>query len=195
MRKLVFSMNVSLDGFADHEVALADDELHDFATRLLDTQDMVLFGRATYQLFESYWPSAPKDPQATKSMIAFARKINAMPKVVFSKTLPGASWNNTKLVRGDAVEELLKLKKEDGKDLAVGGISLIQTFLNRGLIDEYWLLVQPLIWGQGRRLFAGVTGRSEQRLLDVATFKSGVVVLHCMPERKETGKGKDAEQS
>jgi len=188
MRKLVFSMNVSLDGFADHEVALADDELHDFAARLLDTQDMVLFGRVTYQLFESYWPAVPEDPQATKSEVAFARKINAMRKIVFSKTLPGASWNNTKLVKGDAIEEVIRLKKEDGKDLAVGGISLIQSFLNRGLIDEYWLLVQPLIWGKGRRLFDGGTARLDHELVDIKTFKSGVVVLHYSLDGKQASR-------
>jgi dihydrofolate reductase len=182
MRKLVFSMNVSLDGFADHEVALADDELHDFATDLLDTQEMVLFGRVTYQLFESYWPVAPEDPQATKSMVEFSRKINAMPKIVFSNTIPGASWNNTRLVRGDAVEEVKRLKEEDGKSLAVGGISLIQSCMNLGLIDEYWLLVQPLLWGKGKRLFAGVMGRHGQRLLEMTTFRSGVVILHYMLE-------------
>ncbi len=181
MRKLVFSMNVSLDGFADHEVAIADDELHDFATSLLDMEDMILFGRVTYQLFQSYWPHAPEDPNATKSMIEFAHKINAMPKIVFSKTLQGVDWNNTRLVKEDMVGDVMRMKQETGRNLAVGGISLIQTFMKLKLIDEFWLLVQPVIWGRGRRLFEGVTGRLDHKLMDTTTFKSGVVVLHYSP--------------
>ncbi len=178
MRKLIFSMNISLDGVADHTVAIADDELHEFATHLLETVDTVLFGRVTYQLFESYWPVAHEDPQATRSELAFADRINAIPKVVFSKTLQQAGWNNTQLVKGDAVKEVMKLKQGTGGSLSLGGISLIQTFMKLKLIDEYWLLVQPVIWGKGRRLFEGVSDRLDLKLVDSLTFKSGVVVLH-----------------
>ncbi len=190
MRKLIFSINVSLDGFADHTVAIADDELHDFSTAQLDGVSAVLFGRKTYQLFESFWPNAPEDPQSTQSIVRFARKINAMPKIVFSKTLPEAGWNNTRLVKGDTVGEVKALKQETGKDLAVGGISLIQTFLNLKLVDEYWLLVQPVIQGRGRRLFDGAAGRIEHKLLDATTFRSGVAVLHYAPAW-ESGREKE----
>src|SRR5512135_315231 len=98
MRKLIFQINISLDGFADHTVAIADDELHDFSTDMLNNIDTILFGRVTYQLFESYWPLAPNDPEATKSIVEFADKINAIPKIVFSNTLQDVGWNNTKLV-------------------------------------------------------------------------------------------------
>jgi dihydrofolate reductase len=181
MRKLIFSMNISLDGVADHTVAIADDELHNFATRLLESVEAVLFGRVTYQLFESYWPVAHEDPQATKSMLEFAHKINTMPKVVFSKTLQQASWNNTQLVKGDAVKEVLKMKQGTGGSLSLGGISLIQTFMKLKLIDEYWLLVHPVIWGRGRRLFEDGYDRLDLKLVDSQTFKSGVVVLHYLP--------------
>ncbi len=178
MRKLVFAINVSLDGCADHTVTLADDELHEFYAVWMGTIGTVLFGRATYQLMESFWPTAAEDPRSTPGEVAFAGAINAVPKVVFSKTLREVRWNNTRLFRGDAVKEVARLKQEDGKALSVGGIGLIQTFLNLGMIDEYWLVVQPLIWGQGRRLFEGVSGRHASKLVDSATFKSGVVVLH-----------------
>ena len=178
MRKLVFTMNLSLDGFADHDLAIADDELHDFSTGFLDTVDVALFGRVTYQLLGDYWPHADQDPRATPSMVAFANRINALPKVVFSKTLGQASWANTRLVKTDPVEEARRLKQGEGGRLSVGGISLIQTYFQHGLIDEYWLLLHPLIWGRGKRLFAGVTGRADCHLEESATFHSGVVVLH-----------------
>ncbi len=178
MRKLVFAINVSLDGCADHTVAIADDELHDFYAGWMEAIGTVLFGRVTYQLMEDFWPKAAEDPRSTLGEVKFADAINAVPKVVFSKTLKEVSWNNTRLFQGDMVKEVARLKQESGKALSVGGIGLIQTFLNLGMIDEYWLLVQPLIWGQGRFLFDGVTGRHEARLLDATTFKSGVVVLH-----------------
>jgi dihydrofolate reductase len=181
MRKLIFTMNVSLDGVANHTVAIADDELHEFSTHLLETVDTILFGRVIYQLMESYWPVAHQDPQATRSMLAFADRINTMPKVVFSNTLRSAGWNNTQLVKGDAVKEVLKMKQGNGGPLSLGGISLIQTFLKLKLIDEYWLLVHPVIWGSGPRLFDGKDDRLDLNLVDSQTFKSGVVVLHYIP--------------
>ncbi len=178
MRKLIMMKNVSLDGCADHRVAVADDELHDFATKLLDSVDIELFGRVTYELMESYWPHAIEDPNATQSMIRFADKINAMPKIVFSKTLEKPKWNNTRLVRSDLVEEVATLKREVGKALSVGGISVCQELMRHGLIDEYWILVHPVIWGKGMRLFDDRTEKIELKLMDTRTFNSGVVVLH-----------------
>ena len=180
MRKLVFSINVSLDGFADHTVAIADDELHDFFTAQLDTLDAELFGRVTYQLLESYWPVAPMDPAATKSDIEFANKINALPKIVFSNTLQSAGWNNTKLVKGNAVDKIRKLKLGNGKSMSVGGISIAQALMKLSLIDEFWLLIHPVIAGKGRRLFAGGNEKHDLKLVDTCTFRSGVVVLHYM---------------
>jgi dihydrofolate reductase len=183
MRKLIFSINVSLDGFADHTVAIADDELHEFHVDQLNTIDTVLFGRVTYQLFESYWPTAPGDPQATKSEIDFADKLNAMPKLVFSRTLQNVHWNNTILVKEDVVGEVAKLKQGDGKNLSVGGLSIAQTLANASLIDEYLFLVQPVIVGRGRRLFDRINNRSNLKLVDTKTFHSGVVVLHYLLNR------------
>jgi dihydrofolate reductase len=181
MRKLIFSMNISLDGYADHTVALADDQMHEFYADQLDSLDTIVFGRVAYQLLESYWPLAPNDPQATKSMIKFADKINSLPKVVFSKTLESVHWNNTVLVRGNIVEAVSKLKQGTGKGLSVGGISVAQALMRMSLIDEYWLLIQPVIVGKGRRLF-DITDRLNLKLVESKTFHSGVVVLHYVPE-------------
>ncbi len=185
MRKLILSINVSLDGFADHTLfdATADDELHDFFTDQFNTIDICLFGRETYQLMESYWPNAPQDPNVTRAMIDFARRYNAMPKIVFSRTLEKAGWNNTRLVRDDMVEEVIRLKQQPGKNLSIGGISAAQNLMENNLIDEYVLLVHPVIAGAGRRLFPADesfsgNGRLQLKLIDTKTFKSGVVMLH-----------------
>ena len=178
MRKLIFQVNISLDGFADHTVAVADDELHDFSTDLLNNIDAILFGRVTYQLFESYWPLAPNDPEATQSIVEFANKINEIPKIVFSNTLQDVGWNNTKLVKGNMAEEVLKLKQGAGKDLSVGGLNLARSLTNLSLIDDYWILIHPIIVGKGRRLLDGINERLDLKLVDSQKFHSGVVALH-----------------
>ncbi len=177
-RKLVFAINVSLDGFADHTVAIADDELHDFFSGLLDTTDIELFGRVTYQLMENYWPHAHQDPDATKSTLDFADKFNAIPKIVFSRTLEKAEWNNTTIISEDVINEVIKLKKRPGRNLSIGGISTIQEFMKHGLVDECWLVIHPVIAGKGRHLFEGIDGGLQLTLLDTRSFKSGAVVLH-----------------
>lgn len=178
MRKLIYSINVTIDGVADHTAVIADDELHDFYTDLLGTVDIVLFGRKTYQLMESFWPVADQDPRTTKSMIRFADKFNSISKIVFSKTLDKAAWNNTTLIKENAVEEVSKLKQQTGKHLSVGGISLASALMKAGLIDEYWFLVQPIISGKGRQLFEEMNTRHDLQLLDTIKFNSGVTALH-----------------
>ena len=113
MRKLVMAINISLDGYADHTVGIADDELHAFFTGLLDETGIQLFGRVTYQLMESYWPHAHENPAASKSDLDFADKFNAIPKIVFSGTLGKAEWNNTTLIKSNALEYVAKLKETD----------------------------------------------------------------------------------
>jgi len=178
MRKLNFQINITLDGYTDHTVGIVDDQLHDFFTDQMDNFDIELFGRVTYELMASYWPNAAEDPEATKSMIRFADKINAMPKIVFSKTLQKAEWNNTTLIKSNMIDEVIKLKKQSGRDISVGGISIVQEFMRHGLIDECWLLVHPVVAEKGRRLFAGLENTIDLKLIDTLTFQSGVVVLH-----------------
>jgi dihydrofolate reductase len=183
MRKLIMQMNISLDGIADHQVAMADDELHDFAADRLEMTDILVFGRVTYQLMESYWPHARDDPEATESMLKFADKYNALPKIVFSRTLQKADWTNTRIIRDNLAEEVLKLKQQSGKNVSVGGISLSQELMRLGLIDEYLLLVQPVIWGKGKRLFENLNDKARFKLIDTKTFQSGVVVLDYLATR------------
>ncbi len=185
MRKLVLAINVSLDGFADHTVAVApDDEHHEFFSGLLDNTGIALFGRVTYELMAHAWPKISNDPSTTKSVREFAVKFNAIPKMVFSRTLGSADWNNTTLIRDDIVEAVRKLKQQDGKDLSIGGISVIRQLMKAGLIDEYWLVVHPVVVGKGRRLFEGLTDRINLTLVETRTFKSGMVALHYEKERE-----------
>ena len=178
MRKLILSINVSLDGFADHTVAIADDELHDYYRKELEHTSIALFGRVTYQLMERYWPHAHEDPAATKADRAFAERFNAIPKIVFSKTLQRAEWNNTSLNKGDMVEEVRRLKAQPGKPLSIGGISTAQALMRHGLVDEYFLAVHPIVVTSGRRLFEKIGEPKNLELIDTRTFRSGVVVLH-----------------
>ncbi len=178
MRKVIFSINVTLDGFADHTAGVVDDELLDFFSGLLDETDIELFGRVTYQLMESYWPYVHNDPKATRGELEFAERFNSISKIVFSKSLQKADWNNTKLIKRNAVEEVKKLKQQPGKNISVGGIHLASTLMNAGLIDEYWILIHPVIVGNGRRLFEMVENSSQLELLETQKLSSGVVVLH-----------------
>ena len=180
MGKLSFQINVSLDGYADHTAfeATADDELHEFYAGLLDETEIALFGRLTYQLMEGYWPRAHEDPNATKGMLRFADRFNAIAKIVFSRTLQKANWNNTKLIRADVVNEVLRLKKQTKKDISIGGIALSQEFIRLGLVDEYWIVLHPVLAGTGRRLFDGLKDRADLKLLESRSLRSGVVALH-----------------
>lgn len=181
MRKLVMAINLSLDGYADHTVAVADDGLHEFFSNLLDETGVQLFGRVTYQMMESYWPHVHKDPSASKSDLEFADRFNAIPKIVFSSTLDKAEWNNTTLVSSDALEYVARLKETDGKHLFIGGIQLASSLMAHGLIDEYWLLIHPVVAGKGRRLFENAK-EMKLRLVESRILKSGVVALHYMSD-------------
>lgn len=178
MRKLIWAINATIDGFTDHTALIADDELHNFHADLLGTVDIILFGRKTYQLMESYWPNAPEDPKATKSTIRFADRINGMSKILFSKTLNKVTWNNTKLIKENITDEVLKLKEQPGNGISIGSISIASHFMKPGMIDEYWFLVQPVILGRGKHLVEGIQDRHNLELLDTKSLKSGIVVLH-----------------
>ena len=179
MRKLVFATNMSLDGFADHTAAgVVDDELLDFYSGLLDKTDIEIFGRVTYQLMASYWPNIHQEPNPTRGELEFADRFNSISKIVFSKSLQKADWNNSKLIKGDVIEVVKKLKQEPGKNISIGGIQLASTLMNAGLIDECWILVHPVIVGKGRCLFEGKHEKRKLELIETLRLNSGVVALH-----------------
>jgi dihydrofolate reductase len=175
MRKVIVSNVASLDGFFETpdrklDWVVTDAEFFEYAKGLLRTVDTLLFGRATYQHMASYWPSAPADE--------IADKMNNLPKIVFSKTLQTADWNNSRLVKNDIQGEVSKLRKQPGKDMVVFGSATLASFLlQRGLVDEYRVILQPVVLGSGSPLFKGITERIHVKLISAKTFGSGVVLL------------------
>jgi dihydrofolate reductase len=181
MRKVIYGMMVSLDGFVetpDREIdwIVIDEELHKYVNDQESAVGAYLYGRRMYQLMADFWPTADEDPSAPEYIVEYARIWKKMPKVVFSKTLEHVEWN-ARLVREHVAEEILRLKEQPGKDLQVGGADLAATVMRLGLIDEYQLYVQPVLLGAGRRMFPEIDGRINLRLVETRTFGSGVVLL------------------
>ena len=179
MRKLIFAINITLDGCCDHTKHLPDEERLEYHTQMLQDVGLLVFGRKTYQLMVPYWPEVATDPSATKAEKEFARVFNSRSKVVFSRSLESAEDENTKIVRSNLREEVTKLKQEQGKDILVGGVSVPAQLIELDLVDEYRFVVSPVFAGEGRRLLDGVSplARSPLKLVDTKTFKSGSVVL------------------
>jgi dihydrofolate reductase len=171
-------MMVSLDGFFEGpnkelDWHVWDDEMERFGSEMLNSIDAILLGRVTYQLFADYWPTA-KD--------SITSKMNSLPKIVFSRTLKKAEWQNTRIVRENIAEEVLKLKQQPGKDLAIFGSSnLALTLMQTGLIDEYRIVVNPVVLGSGIPLFKGIDKKFILKLIKAKTFGSGNVMLCYRP--------------
>jgi len=181
MRKLITSINMTLDGFCDHEAGIVDEELHEKVNELFNEVDTVIFGRVTYQLMEEGWPSVVMNPTGIKSVDEFAVLIDRVQKIVFSHTLKQVSWNNTRLAEGELIEEVKKLKQMPGKNMLAGGPSIIDTLMVAGLIDEYYLWVHPIVLGKGLPLFKNIPERINLKLINTITLGSGVVILHYQP--------------
>ncbi len=177
MRKLIMWNLVSLDGFFEgakswdlgwHE-SVWGDELERLSIDQLKSADMLLFGRVTYEGMAGYWPSAKGE---------VADRMNNIRKVVFSRTLEKASWNNTKLVKGNAAEEVAKLKEQSGKDLFIfGSANLSSTLMRHHLIDEYRLCLAPIVLGAGTPLFKASPETMKLKLIEARPLKSGGVIL------------------
>ncbi|HEY9005123.1 MAG TPA: dihydrofolate reductase family protein [Ohtaekwangia sp.] len=181
MRKLIAAINMTLDGFCDHTTMMADDELHEHYNDLLRNAGALVYGRITYQLMESYWPTVVKNPTGNKPTDDFAVLIDNIPKVVFSHTLKNVGWRNVTLAKRSVEEEILELKHQPGKDICVGSPSLIIAAMKLNLIDEYQLCVHPVIAGSGLPLFKSINNRVILKLLKTKTFSSGTVALYYEP--------------
>ena len=181
MRKLIAAINMTLDGFCDHTAMIADEELHQHYNELLNSADTLLYGRITYQLMESYWPTVVKNPSGIKAMDEFAVIIDNIPKIVFSHTLKNVEWKSAKLANRDIEEEVLELKQQSGKDILVGSPSLIVALTQLGLIDEYQLCVHPVIVGNGLPLFRNINDKTILKLLKTKTFSSGAITIYYEP--------------
>lgn len=185
MRKVIFFMLTSLDGYFEgpdrdinwHNV---DEEFNEFAIQQMGGFGALLFGRVTYELMASYWPTEA----AKRDDPIVAGLMNSLPKIVFSKTLERAEWNNTRLVKDNYVEEISRLKQQPGKDIAIFGSSdLAVTFIQHDLIDEYRIMVNPVVLGNGKPLFKGIKEKLNLKLAKTKTFKSGNVLLYYAPDK------------
>jgi dihydrofolate reductase len=178
MRKLIAAMNMTLDGFCDHTAMIADEEIHEHYNDLLRNAGTLIYGRITYQLMESYWPTVVKNPTGNKPMDDFAVLIDNISKIVFSRTLKSVDWKNTELKKEIVKEEILKLKQQEGKNILVGSPALIVAFAKLDLIDEYQLSVQPTIVGSGLVLFKNINDRIDLKLIKTKTFGCGAIALY-----------------
>ena len=185
MRKVIAAINMSLDGFCEHTALTADDEIHQHYNDLLRSSGALLYGRITYQLMESYWPTVVKNPTGNKPLDEFAALIDNISKIAFSHTLKNVGWKNARLAKKDIKEEVIELRQETGKDILVGSRSLIVELMNLNLIDEFQLCVQPIILGNGSiPLLKNINDRINLKLLKTKTFSSGSIILYYEPAKK-----------
>jgi dihydrofolate reductase len=193
MRKLVLSMNMTLDGFMAGSNSELDwhfkswtDEMARYASEQLSHADTILLGRVTYQAMANYWPNEPLTVSYPREDIPFADMMNNYTKIVFSRSLQKTEWHNSKLVKDNIREQIIKLKKKKGKDIIVYGSGKIASALIKlKLIDEFVLWMHPVVLGSGKPLFRGIHDDITLKLNDTKVFASGVVVL-CYSIEHET---------
>ncbi len=186
MQPLRYSINVTLDGSCDHQVMIADEELHRRAAETLAQADALIFGRVIYEMMESAWRPVAEGERpdwAADWMVPFAKTIDSAKKYVVSNTLGEADWN-AELVRGDRLlETVRRLKAQEGRGLLVGGVRLPTALAEAGLIDEYEFVVHPRIAGHGPALLGGLSKMINLELIDRQEFGSGAVAMRFRPKR------------
>jgi len=185
MRNVIYAINLTLDGCCDHtKINPAEDLLEHYTHLLRDEAGLLVYGRKTYQLMVPYWPDAAKNPSSTKADKEFAQAFDALNKIVFSRSLDRAEDKNTRIVRTNLRDEILKLKQEPGKNILVGGVDIPSQLVELGLVDEYRFVVMPIIAGEGRRLLERVklTEKRQLKLVESKTFKSGCVALRYLKQ-------------
>jgi dihydrofolate reductase len=189
MRKIITTTWVTLDGFIagpngemEWVGEFYDEAMGTYESDIVDAADTLLLGRVTYESFAGSWPHVPDNPTTPEGEKAYARKLNAMQKIVFSKTLPTVEWNNSRLVKEIIPADIEQLKREPGRDMLIyGSASIVQALTNLGLIDEYQVLVHPVILGGGKPLFQNIKDQVKLKLVNSKTHPSGVVVLTYQP--------------
>lgn len=197
MRNVILSMMVSLDGSIagpNHDLGWfrTDEQFEEEMLTLLNGVDAMLFGRVAYEELAAYWPTAgaqssleaPGGFTSKAREIAFARLMNTLPKIVYSRTLTTLEWGPGRLVHENIAEDVASMKQQPGKDLVLfAGAEIARTFTNLDLFDEYRLMIHPLVVGQGVPLFKDITGNRQLTLSRTRTFSSGVVLMQYTRER------------
>jgi dihydrofolate reductase len=184
MRKLIYAINITLDGCCDHTKSTPDEELMEYYIKLLREADLLVYGRKTYQLMVPYWPDVAKSQNDREEDIEFARAFIACNIVVFSRSLEPVEDGKTRIVRGDLREEILKLKEQPGNNILVGGVDLPAQLMQLDLIDEYRIVIAPVFAGKGRRLFEDVALSKNRhlKLVESKVTKSGTVALRYLKQ-------------
>ncbi len=182
MRRILFYMSVSVDGFiedknGDFSWADPDIELHQHFNDRESTVDTHLYGRRLYELMTAFWPTADQDPSQPAVVLEYARIWRSKKKFVFSRTLKQAGWG-FEIVKGDIADTVGRMKTQPGLDMSVGGPDLAATFMRLGLIDEVGLYIHPVIVGGGKPMFPELRDKVNLKLVETRTFKSGVVLLN-----------------
>ena len=184
MRNLIFFMHTSLDGFVaglngEMDWIKLNEAMFDFVATMTEQADTALYGRVTYEMMQSYWPKAGEKPNATKHDIEHSNWYNKVSKVVISKTMHGTGLHNTEVIGDDLSLHINKLKHQEGKNILIfGSPGASQSLLNEGLIDEFWLFVNPILLGNGMPLFKDITGTTTLKFIESKTFGCGVIALH-----------------
>lgn len=189
MGKLIYAMMVSLDGFTEGpngelDWHVVDEELHRHFNELESEMEILLYGRRLYENMAAYWPTVEQDPSALDFEVEYGRIWRAVPKIVFSQTLDKVEWNS-RLAREVVPHEINQLKVQSKKNISLGGPTLAATFHQLGLIDEYWLYVNPVVVGRGKPMFLDVGSVAHLRLVETRPFRSGVVLLHYESKMEE----------
>ncbi|MBC8045764.1 MAG: dihydrofolate reductase [Fimbriimonadaceae bacterium] len=183
MRKLILFMHTSLDGFVagpngEMDWINADDDMFDYAGKQTDEADTALYGRVTYDMMNTYWPTAGEQPNASKHDKQHSAWYNSVLKVVISKTMKGSNIDNTQIISDHIPEEIKKLKQQPGKNIVIfGSPSASYPLTQNNLIDEYWLFVNPVLLGKGIPLFKNINDKKDLLLIESKIFSSGVVML------------------
>jgi dihydrofolate reductase len=190
MRKIISFMHISLDGFVagpngEMNWIKVDEEIFDHVGKRISETDTALYGRVTYEMMENYWPAAGDQPDASKHDIEHSRWYKKADKIVLSKTMKGMNLPNTKIISDNLVEKINEIKKQAGTEIALfGSPTATHSLIQAGLIDGYWLFVNPIILGQGIPLFTGIKDKIKLNLLSTRQFKCGVTELNYIVDRQ-----------
>lgn len=184
MRNLIYFMHASLDGFVagpngEMNWIKVDNEIFDFVATMTAKADTALYGRVTYEMMQGYWPTAADQPNASKHDIEHSAWYKQVAKIVLSKTMDSEGLENTVVINDNLAENINKIKQQNGDDILIfGSPRASHALLGEGLVDEFWLFVNPVLLGQGIPLFKNVSDTIKLKLVESKTFASGVIALH-----------------
>jgi dihydrofolate reductase len=179
MRKVSFALNISLDGYCDHTLGEPSEEMMEYFTSLMDDVDLLFYGRVMYELMFPYWADVARDRSGSAAEVSFAQRLVSINKVVVSKSMEKVDGNTT-IIRRDPAAELRKLKQQPGKTISVDTVSMLPELMAVGLIDEFHLVVHPVMAGRGRHLLedGSLPEHFKLELVETRTFKNGCIALH-----------------